>query len=54
MKNQLTKLKKIENKARTIANKIDVDDEESQKLYEKLAQLTNELGGVINAIEAAQ
>jgi hypothetical protein len=54
MKNQLAKLKKIESKARTIANKIDVNDEESQKQYEEIAQLANELGGVINAVEAAQ
>jgi hypothetical protein len=53
MKSQLARLKEIENKAQIIANKIDVNDEESQKQYEELAQLANELGGVINAVEAA-
>lgn len=53
MKSQLAKLKEIENKAKIIANRIDVNDAESQKQYEELAQLANELGGVINAVEAA-
>jgi hypothetical protein len=52
MKDQLAKLKEIENKAKQIANTIDVNDEESQKQYEELAHLANELGGVINAVEA--
>ncbi|GHG07827.1 hypothetical protein [Thalassotalea marina] len=53
MKDQLKRLKEIEVKAKTIANSIDVNCADSQKQYEELAQLANELGGVINASEAS-
>ncbi len=50
---QLNRLKVIELRARAIANRIDVNDDESEKKYSELSQLANELGGVINAVEAA-
>ena len=53
MSEQLIKLKVIEAKAKSIANKIDVNDVESEKNYKELTQLANELGGVINALEAS-
>ena len=51
---QVKRLIAIESKAKAIANKIDVNCEDSQKQYEELAQLSNELGCVINALEASQ
>ncbi len=54
MKEQLCRLKEIEDKAKAIANRIDVNCADSQKQYEELAQLANELGGVINAVEASK
>lgn len=54
MNDQITKLKKIEARAQAIANRIDVNCEESESQYRELTQLANELGGVINAVEAAQ
>lgn len=54
MHDQLIKLKQLEAKAQAIANRIDVNCEESEAQYRELAQLANELGGVINAVEASQ
>lgn len=54
MQEQLLKLKKIEAKAQAIANRIDVNCEESEAKYKELAQLAKELGGVINVVEASQ
>ncbi|MBO9492253.1 hypothetical protein J7384_17965 [Endozoicomonas sp. G2_1] len=51
---QVKRLIAIESKAKSIANKIDVNCEDSQKQYEELSMLANELGGVINALEASQ
>lgn len=54
IKEQLKQLIAIESKAKEIANKIDVNCEDSQKLYQELSHLANELGCVINALEASQ
>lgn len=53
MNEQLFKLKEIETKARAISSSIDVNCADSQKQYEELAQLANELCGIIKAVEAA-
>ncbi len=50
---QLNRLKVIESRAREIANRVDVNDVESENKYNELSQLANDLGGVINAVEAA-
>ena len=52
MKSQLAKLKEIEKKATAIANKIDVNDEESQRSFEELNELANSVGEIINEVES--
>lgn len=53
MTEHLNKLKIIKAKANAIANRIDVNCVNSEMQYSELAQLANELGGIINAIEAS-
>lgn len=53
MKNQLQKLEEIHIKAMTLAYRIDVNCEESEKQFRELNSLANELGQVINEINSA-
>ena len=49
---QIEKLKKIEVRAIAIAQSIDVNDDESEAKYVELAQMANQIGEVINALDA--